>query len=503
MITQGRTQILSPYTMEDIKKPEFLIKAINLAMRTHIANATEIEYLFSYFKGVQPILNKKTITRPEINNIVLVNYAQMITRTIVNYFVGTPIQYTQSGYGSMEDDEATRQEVEKLNLMLDYGNSSSVDLEIAETQSVCGTAYRIIFTDNNEDLPFKDRHLNPLTTFVVYSNTLEETPLMGVTYTKKIGENGLQEGCMFEVFTSFGVFNINSNSEFIQESDKITFVPYNVGGVPLIEYPNNRHRMGDWEFVISIMDAISNLYSDRIDDIQQTVQSLLVFINAELEPNQFEEMRQKGIISLVNNNDNNRSEIKSISNQLDQKGTGGLSKELQDLLFSLVGIPNRDNRATGGGDTGTAVELRDGWADLENVIRSKELYFKKGERKKLEIITTILKNKKAFNITSKDLVVKFSRNKHNNLLVKTQSLTNMLQTKTISPIDALQIADLTTDATDVSTRGKVFWQREFANKTPEEYFDAQLNQFNQEEPLSAENSEITKEKKVKENTKNK
>ena len=122
--------------------------------------------------------------------------------------------------------------------------------------------------------------------------------------------------------------------------------------------------MGDWEIALSLMDAINELQSGRLDDIDQVVQSLLVFINAELDAERYDELRASGIISLKNNS-GNQSDVKTINNTLDQSGMNLYAQELEGLLYSIIGIPDRNNRKGGGGDTGQAVELRDGWADLE------------------------------------------------------------------------------------------------------------------------------------------
>lgn len=481
----GRRQIFSQFKTNDLADVNNVVTLINNAMDTHIYNSNEIEYLYNYYKGIQPILNKQNSSRPEINNILLVNHAQMITRTITNYFVGTPIQYTQSGYGSLDDDDVKRTQVELLNSYMEFGNSAGVDLEVAECQSVCGTAYRIIITSDDDSVPFIDKFLQPTNTFVVYENTVVEKPLAGVTCIPINTPDG-NSMYRFECYTEIGLYVFENTDKTLNADCFIEFIPYNVGGVPLIEYPNNRHRMGDWECVIGLMNNISLLYSNRIDDIEQIVQALLVFINADIDLSSYDEMRSKGIISLVNRSNEAKSEVKAITNPLDQTGVGELSKELIEMLYALVGIPNRDNRSNGGGDTGTAVELRDGWADLENVVRSKEINFKKCERNKLKIITTILNAKFKYNLKPNDLLIKFSRNKNNNLLVKAQSLINLISTKTISPIDALQIADLTTDTTDVISRAMVFWGDEFANRTntDNEELSNEMSEQNQDNEVS-------------------
>src|SRR5699024_919124 len=159
-------------------------------------------------------------------------------------------------------------------------------------------------------------------------------------------------------------------------------------GVPIIEYPNNMWRLGDWELCMGLMDAINALHSGRLDDIDQVVQSLLVFINADIDSSTYDEMRREGVVMLKNTT-NAQTKIDSINNTLDQSGMNMFAKELEDLLYALLGIPSRNDRAGGGGDTGQAVELRDGWADLEIIARNKEATFKKSEKRTLKIILSI------------------------------------------------------------------------------------------------------------------
>jgi hypothetical protein len=123
----------------------------------------------------------------------------------------------------------------------------------------------------------------------------------------------------------------------------------------------------------------------------------------------------------------------------------------------LVGVPSREKRGGGGADTGQAVELRDGWADLELVARMKEGSFKRSEKMALKIILTILSNKMGIKLNLMDVDIKFSRNKNHNLLVKTQSYTTLVATRTISPADCLAIVDLVTDTSEYIQRGEEYW----------------------------------------------
>lgn len=461
MAYNGRSKILSDKTTTDLLDKNIMSDVLNTAKAKHNKNKQEIDFLMNYYKGDQPILNKTKPVRSEINNTIVVNHAQMATRDIVGYFLGSPIQYVQSGKSNRQD------QVDDLNRYIKYEDKASVDKEIGDYQSICGTAYRIIYTDGEfkDDVPFEDRVLDPSTTFVVYENDISEQPLVGVTYYDVCDQKGNYVGTKFYIYTSIGQFTAITGKDGKLSADKISDLKqYDMGGVPIIEYPNNMHRIGDWELVLGVMDSINDLHSGRFDDIDQIVQSLLVFLNAEIDAETYDEMREKGVVMIKNTNGSN-TDIKNISNPLDQTGIGSYSQELEELLYALIGIPSRNNRGGGGGDTGQAVELRDGWANLEIIARNKELVFRKSEKRMLKIMLNAFNIDRSDKLSLMDVDIKFSRNKSNNLIVKTQGLSTLMATKTLSPTDCLTIVDLVSDENEFVARGEAFWGDEFAGKT--------------------------------------
>jgi len=381
-----------------------------------------------------------------------------------------------------------------LNRFVAYEDKPSNDKAIGDYQSKCGTAYRIIYSDGvlADEVPFEDKALDPSTTFVVYENDIAEKPVIGVHYYDIFDEYGNKKGVRYQVFTEFGRFDIESPdaSGVLDERSDFEYEQYIIGGVPIIEYPNNMWRMGDWEIAIDLMDAINELQSGRLDDIDQIVQSLLIFINAEIDSDRYDEMREAGIISFKNTT-NNPTDVKTITTNLDQSGMNLYAKELESLLYAIVGIPDRNNRQGGGGDTGQAVELRDGWADLEVVARNKEMVFKKSEKMALRLMINMMNANLNTSLSLLDVDIKFSRNKNNNLLVKSQAYTSLLMTKTLSPADCLSIVDLVSDVNEFVARGEEFWGDQFANKMENE--QPNVNVMNGDAETSAEVQQDTQE----------
>lgn len=149
-------------------------------------------------------------------------------------------------------------------------------------------------------------------------------------------------------------------------------------------------------------------------------------------------------------------------------GISNLREYLEEAYKTIIGIPDRKTRGGGGGDTGDAVKLRDGWADIEIVARIKESYFKIAKKKQIAVAIKILQLLGLANIDFKtiDLEVKFTRNKNDNLQTKAQSYSTLVGTKTLDPVDALEMCDMTTDVVEVIERGKKY-QEEVAEKNLE------------------------------------
>ena len=77
----GRTQIFTD--VEEINSGN-VVAVIQKAMNTHRKNASEIRWLYNYYKGRQPIYSRTKEIRPEICNMVVENWAN----AIVSFKVG-------------------------------------------------------------------------------------------------------------------------------------------------------------------------------------------------------------------------------------------------------------------------------------------------------------------------------------------------------------------------------------------------------------------------------
>lgn len=452
MQTFGRKRIYTELEINEENLPQILQNALSI----HYQNEQEIQNLIDYYTGKQEILNRAEAYSSGVNNKVMLNYAQSIVRDIVGYTFGKDIEYVQKKAEFVK-------EVEELNTILQYEDVSLVDITAATFSSICGVGYECTlpsddYTDETPEIGIKISSLDPRTTFVVQSYDVGNPVLLACTYYKT------------DTKTVYTVYDkeyktVYSSTGDIKKDYQISRKKHNLGGIPISIIENNLFLMGDYETALTVLDAINKVGSDSVNDIENFVQSLLVFVNATLGESDEERERAKKDIK-----ENRIIEIKSpkglnadakyITQQLNPESSKSIREYLEESLWKIIGIPDRKTRSGGGGDTGDAVKLRDGWADIEVVARNKEKYFKKAKKLQLSIAINLLKTIGKLNkdLTVKDIDIKFSRNKSDNLLTKTQSYSTLMGTQTISPLDALEIVDVTTNVSEVVTRGEKYWK---------------------------------------------
>lgn len=474
-----------------------IVDAVNEALKVHYENARDIRTLLNYYKGEQAIFDRVKEIRPDVDNKVVINYANTFTRDIIGYTFGKPMQYVARRSDSEDGESPIKDEVRLLNDYAEMNDKSTSDQEKATNASIYGVSHRAIFprkSDSEDEAPYYYLNLDSECTFVAYSSQLSRDPVFACTYTKSYGLNE-DNYCLYTVYTTDEIYmfkvpfssNISDSTyvgSIITESNLIEGFPKvnPLGMIPIIECENNQFRMGHWETAISLMDAINKTASDSVNDVEQFVNAILVAINAEFTKEQMENVKQNKYAEIKSFQGLN-ADLKYIQAQLDGASVEQLRQYLEDCLRTVVGVPDRKTRGGGGGDTGDAVKLRDGWADMEVVARTTETFNKKSEKKELKVILKILKDLKKISKTSMiNVDIKYPRNKTDNLNSKVTAMATMLGTEVMAPEDVLDIVDITSDNAEVIARGEEYWK-----KKKEENFEEQQKQLQLQAKMTGAN----------------
>ena len=467
----GRRVLRTSLTKKELTA-EKIRQILPQVLREHEKNVNEIGYLYNYYKGKQPILKKQKVVRPEINNKVLENHAFEIVEFKKAYIYGEPVQYVQKGE---KNNEAVNPEISKLNKYMESEDKASLDKEIAEWQYICGTAYRWVDVDNEDDedeAPFEIRTADPRKTFVVYSSGIRGEQLFCGYYSyfsnKIMAEDGNEYISKYRIITiytdtfmcqfkeSFGNFELLDLDMPVNDTSfiKVKEYPLKIKGQRIIEYPLNQARLGLIELVMTGLNALNRIKSDDIDGIDQFVQSLLVFINQEIDIPTFKKLVQAGAIEVSSSDPSKPADVKLLTSQLLHSETKIVTDDIYNNILTICGVPRLNDKPSGG-DTGQARLLGEGWTMAD------ELSFKKSERQFLKLILRICKYEdKISTLKNSDIDIKFTRNKSDNLLVKTQGLLNMKQAQ-VSPDIAFTICGLFSDPNDVYAKAKQYFGNNF------------------------------------------
>lgn len=301
-------------------------------------------------------------------------------------------------------------------------DKASKDLELAEWFHTGGNAYRMTLPRKpkfKDDAPFSIFTLDPRFTFVVYYNGLGNRPMMGVKYVvRKDGKT------LFSVYTDSWYFEI--------VNDEITKAePHIMGDIPIIEYPANNSRIGSFEIVLPILDAMNNVESNRMDGIEQFIQSIMKFINADITEDDFLKMAQLGAIK-IKSEQGATADVSYMTQELNQTQTQVTKDDLYAAVLTICGMPNR-NGGSSTSDTGAAVIMRDGWSDAEARAKKEEAVFKKSESRFLRLILRFATVFQTLDLTVGDVDTRFTRRNYENIQMKSQVLTTMLGNPNIHP----------------------------------------------------------------------
>lgn len=408
------------YTEQTRIDEDNIIDVLQTALFTHLQNQADIDYLYRYYKGDQPILYRVKDVRPEINNRIVENRANEIVSFKVGYLMGEPVQYVSRG-----DDSGITEQVLRLNDYVLSEDKATKDRELADWSHICGTSYRMVLPDaaadvEQDEAPFEIFTLDPRFAFVVYSTALGNPPVLGVKFVRR--EDGT---LVFSCYSEDRFFEVENTWRILRAEDQIL-------GIPIIEYPANRARLGAFEIVIPLLDAINTVESNRLDGVEQFVQALMLFHNVDISSDDFGKLKELGAIKFKDLDATLKGEIEYLTSEMNQTQTQTLVDSMYNTVLTICGMPNR-NGGSSTSDTGSAVIMRDGWSAAEARAKDSELTFKRSEKEFLKILLRICRDLGDLSLKLSGLEIRFTRRNYENIAQKITVLTQMLACEKLAP----------------------------------------------------------------------
>ena len=455
----GRKKILLDFDYVD---SENIRDVLEKALQIHNLNRIRIEYLWNYYKGNQPVYNRIKEIREEINNKVCENRAFEIVSWKDGYFLEEPIQYVATGV----DDN-----LDALNTLNDWmrdADKETADLELVNWLHICGVAYRITNSTKKErepkEAPFYTYSLDPRDTFVVYSSRIVgNPPIMCCKYT--VTEDG---EAIYSCYTPTMYYELTGNGEIANAELNITkSEPNMLKALPIVEYIANTARLGVFETVLSLLDAINEVDSDRVDAVDQFVQSIMLFHNVDVDDETLRKVKELGALAYADINDNRKGEVKYITAELNQTQTQTLIDHMYQAVLQIVGMPSQGDGNSSDSSNNGAVTMKNGWQSAETRAKAMGRLFKKSEKQFLKLVLTIAGDMEPLDLSLSQVDVYFPRRNYDNIATKANVLSTLIEK--IPPHSAYVASNLFVD-TEAEYKEYERWAAE-QKKTEDETAD--------------------------------
>lgn len=379
-------------------------KTINEVINYNEGLKKRFKHLKLYYLGKQDIFNRLKEDRLK-NNKVMVNHAKYITDIAVAYLLGNPVDYqVTDGY----DIEPILDAYKKQTI-------NDLDSELAKDISIMGMQYEYVYSDENANP--KSCEVDNENTIVVYDDTVEHKKLFGVMYRPIYKGNDFKYWevvyCDKSIIRKYKCYNksVTADGEEIAHS---------FGDVPIIEYHNNPELLGDFEPVISLIDAYNLLQSDRVNDKEQLVDAILCMYGMNFEPEQAEQLRDSRMLANLPTD----GRVEYLVKTLQENDVDILRQNLENDIHKVSMIPNMADENFSNNTSGVAIKYK--LLAFEQMIKNKERYMEKGLMERFKLYNNFLVSKSQMTLVPVEEVdAVFKRNLPSNDFETSQMINNL------------------------------------------------------------------------------
>ncbi|MCR3760411.1 phage portal protein [Clostridium felsineum] len=358
--------------------------------------------LQSYYNYKHEILNRVNEDKNKPNNRLVNDYPGYIVNLATGYFIGNPVTYSS-------DCDTNEDYLQSLKDIFDYNDEADENIEIAKTCSIKGEAFELIYIDDDGNTRFKQVPNEQI--LLVYDNSIDPNPICAVRYYSLSEPTAYGQDEVLPI-TKVEVYNqdfINYYDDYLGELTLTDQKENLFKEVPVIHFKNNYELTGDFECVISLIDAYDSMQSDTMNDFDYFTDAYLMLKGMSgTDPEDVKEMKKNRVILVDENGDANW-----LVKDINDTATENFKKRLKDDIHKFSKTPDLEDEKFSGNLSGIAVKFK--LFCLEQLAVVKERKFKKALQRRNELITNMLNLKGSkYDYTSIDTT--FTRNIPANLV---------------------------------------------------------------------------------------
>ena len=350
-----------------------------------------IQELYDYSEGNNHTISiqQRRSEQDMADTRIIHNFGKSISVFKQGYLVGKPIQVEyDDGEEDSETDEVLK-EIAKVNSFHDLNRMLVLDL------SKVGRAYDLVYR-SMEDVT-KVKRLDPLNTFVIYDNTLEDKMLAGVRYYS-VGLSDNKKH-FIDVYVKDVIYKCQMIEGVITE---LAIEPYMFNDVPITEYLNTAEGVGDYESELSLIDSYDAVQSDTANYMTDTSDAILAIFGQVAFPDdvlgdnkkQIEYMRKMRRARLLQlkppvdiNGTEGKVDAKYLYKQYDVNGVEAFKKRIVNDIHKYTNTPDMTDTNFSGIQSGEAMKYK--LFGLEQARVDTQSLFEKSLRRRYQLIANI------------------------------------------------------------------------------------------------------------------
>ena len=330
----------------------------------------------------------------------------------------------------------------------------------------CGRAFRFVTgseTNDEDEAPFDLINCDVENTEVVYSNSIKKEQLMAYIETEMeeiVREVNPETGEYEYNPKRYSTYNVYTrNYSFVIDYKNGTFIPrldekgkiYAISNITkehkIVEYYFNKYRVSHLEIAKDIFNDINYVENLDKDDIEQFVNAIMVFTNAEVDEDDIDLIKKLGAVS-ISSTDQKQAKVELLQSRLKSLDTQVYYLRKIEALHSILSVPlANSNGQYNNAETGRSALTGQGFTSASVRVTGEEESFKKSDRKVLKSILKICKSISKSGISNlkvSEIDTKFSRDMSENLLTKSQALLSLMNAG-IPPIIRNEVVGLFSD----------------------------------------------------------
>lgn len=356
--------IIDVNEVPNIKKGEIPNDVLARLIEEHQKTLSRYTKLDNYFFNDESIVEKQRLLKDSLNNIIIANYPRYITVMNSGCFMSSEINYNVN-------------EGININPVLDVYKQQTIlktDKSNVRKESKYGKCFELTYC--NKDTEIKSKSISPKNAFIVKANDLEEKELFGVYYFETDGIYTIY--AFTDKYISHGTCKGLGLQGYIPKKEQHYF-----GEVPLIEVRNNEEAMGDYEAVISLINAYNIITSNDVDNIEEFVDAILLLFGAELDNDKIKLLRETKGLNLPEG-----AKAEYLTKVLDEVGINSALDRLRKDIHKFSFTPDMGDENFAGNSSGVALDYK--LLPFVISLKDKEAFYKEALKKRFRLYNNFL-----------------------------------------------------------------------------------------------------------------